>query len=51
MSKFFCITDLIQFMMKESEKLMKGFVHEEDLFITHDALMLMTEKETITWMK
>ena len=30
---------------------MKGSVHDEDLFIVHDALVLMTEKETITWMK
>ena len=37
------------FMIKEGEKLMKGSVHEEDLFIVHDDLVLMTEKETITW--
>ena len=30
---------------------MKGSVHEDDLFIFHDALVLMTEKETIKWMK
>ena len=51
MSKFCCITDLIQFMMKEAEKLMKGSVHENYLFIVHDALVLMTAKETIKWMK
>ena len=51
MSKFCCITDLIRFMMKESEKLMKGSVHEDDLFIVHNALVLMTSKETIKWMK
>ena len=38
-------------MMKEAEKLMKGSVHEDDLFIVHDALVLMTVKETIKWMK
>ena len=38
-------------MMKEAEKLMKGSVHEDDLFIVRDALVLMTSKETITWMK
>ena len=42
MSKFFCITDLIRFMMKEAEKPMKGSVHEENLFILHDALLLIT---------
>ena len=41
MSKFCCITDLIPFMMKETEKLMKGSVHEDDLFIFHDDLVLM----------
>ena len=38
MSKFCCITDLIRFMMKETEKLMKGSVHEDNLFIAHDDL-------------
>ena len=51
MSKFFCITDLIRFMMKEAENLMKGSVHEDDFFIVQDALVLMTAKETIKWMK
>ena len=51
MSKFCCITDMIQFMMKEAGKLMKGSVHEDNLFIVHDALVLMTLKETIKWMK
>ena len=51
MSKLFCITDLIRFMMKESDKLMKGSVHQENFFILHDALVLMTLKETRKWMK
>ena len=51
MSKFFCITDLIRFMVKEAENLMKGSVHEDDFFIVHDALVLITPKETIQWMK
>ena len=51
MSKFCCITDLIRFMMKEAENLMKGYVHEDDFFIVNDALVLMTAKETIEWMK
>ena len=38
-------------MMKEAEKLMKGYIHEDNLFIAHDALVLMTAKETIKWMK
>ena len=51
MSKFCCITDLIRFMMEEAENLMKGSVHEDDLFIVHDALVLRTAKETIEWTK
>ena len=51
MSKFYCITDLIWFMMKEAERLMKGFVHEEYLFIVNDDLVLITVNEMITWMK
>ena len=30
---------------------MKGSVHEDDLFISHDALVLMTAKEMTPWMK
>ena len=51
MSKFCCITDLIRFMMKETEKLMNWFVYEDDLFIANDAIVLMTVKDTIKWMK
>ena len=51
MSKFLCITDLIRFMMKEADNLIKRSVHEDDLFIVYDALVLMTAKETIKWVK
>ena len=51
MSKLSCITDLIWFMMKEAEKLIKGSVREDNLFIVHDVLLLMTANETIKWMK
>ena len=51
MSKFCCITDLIRFMMKEAEKLIKGYVREDNFFTVYDALVLMTAKDTITWMK
>ena len=30
---------------------MKGSVHEDNFFIVHDDLVLMTAKETIQWMK
>ena len=51
MSKLCCINDLIRFMMNEAEKMMKGSVHEDDFFIIRDALVLMTAKETINWMR
>ena len=51
MSKFCCITDLICCMINEVEKLMKGSVQDQNFFIFHDALVLMTEKETINWMR
>ena len=37
--------------MNEAEKLTKGSVNEDDLYIVHDALVLMAEKKTIKWMK
>ena len=30
-------------MINESEKMMKGYMHEDDLFIVHDDLVFMTE--------
>ena len=42
---------MIRFMMKESENLMKGSVNEDDFFIVHYYLVLMTAKETIKCMK
>ena len=36
-------------MMNEAEKLNKGLVHEDDFFIVHNALMLITANETINW--
>ena len=37
--------------MNEAEKLTKGSVHEDDLYIVQYALVLMTAKETINRMK
>ena len=51
MSKLCCINDLIRFMINESEKLMNGLVHKNNFFIFHDALVLITSKETINWMR
>ena len=51
MSKLVCITYLIRFVMNEAETLMKGSVDEEDFYIVHGALVLMTAKEKINRMK
>ena len=51
MSKFCYITDLIRFMTNEAEKLMKGSVHEDNFYTVQEALVLMTAKEKINWMK
>ena len=51
MSKFCCITNLIRFITNEADNLMKGSVHKDNLYIVHDALVSMTAKETINWMK
>ena len=37
--------------MNESENLMKGSVHDDYFYIFRDALVLMTSKETINWIK
>ena len=51
MSKLCSITDMVQYMIKEGEKMMKGSVSDDDLFIVHDALVLITEKETTKWIR
>ena len=50
MSKLCCIADLIWLMMNESKKLVKGSVHKDNIFIVHDALVLIKAKEKLTWM-
>ena len=51
MSKLCCITKTIRFMTNEADKPMKGSVHEDDFYVVHDALVLMTAKEKINRMK
>ena len=41
----------LNFLMNEAEKLTKRSVHEDDVYIVQDALVLMAAKETIKWMK
>ena len=51
MPKLCCITYLIRFMTNEAEKRMKGSFHEDNLFTVHNALVLLTAKETINWIR
>jgi len=44
------ICDYIDHMMTESEKIMKGTIHENTWMVYHDALALMTSKSTKDWM-
>ena len=38
-------------MMKESERVMKGTIHEKTWMVYHDALSIMTSRSTKEWMK
>ena len=49
--KIIYITVLIWFMVKEGNKMMKGYMNEEYFFIVHNDLVLMTAEERITWMR
>jgi predicted flap endonuclease-1-like 5' DNA nuclease len=51
MSAYVCITEMVTHIHDESARVMKGTVHENDWKFYHDALSLMTAKDTIAWMK
>jgi hypothetical protein len=52
MSAHTCITDLVEHIVVESEKVMQGTKHENDWVFYHDALSLMTAtKEKVERMK
>ena len=42
---------MIEHIYKESELLYKETIHRDDWWFWHDALSLMTAKETVAWMK
>jgi len=45
------ICNYIEHMMNESERVMKGTIHEKTWMVYHDALSIMTSKSTKQWMK
>ena len=46
-----CITHMVEHIVKESSKFFKETKYEETWCFYHDALSLMTGKETVKWMK
>ena len=51
MRGFECIKYLMQHVYNESKRIMEGKEYKENWVFYHDALLLMTTKDTITWMK
>ena len=51
MQPYVCITQMIQHIVDASKKVMKGTKYEGKELFFHDALSLMTAKETVRWMK
>eukprot|EP00594_Rhizosolenia_setigera_P009623 CAMPEP_0178971686 /NCGR_PEP_ID=MMETSP0789-20121207/20476_1 /TAXON_ID=3005 /ORGANISM="Rhizosolenia setigera, Strain CCMP 1694" /LENGTH=494 /DNA_ID=CAMNT_0020658811 /DNA_START=594 /DNA_END=2078 /DNA_ORIENTATION=+ len=50
MSKYVCITELIEHMVAETKRVFADTAFAENCFFYHDALALMTAKETREWM-
>ena len=51
MSHFVCVTELIDHIFTESERIMRGTKYELTWSVYHDALSLMTAKDSIEYMK
>ena len=51
MSPYICITSMIEHIIHETAATFKGTTHEDDWVFFHDALSLMTAKETVEWMR
>mmetsp|Transcript_5262 Transcript_5262/g.12644 ORF Transcript_5262/g.12644 Transcript_5262/m.12644 type:complete len:259 (+) Transcript_5262:592-1368(+) len=45
-----CITELVDHIMEASTKVMAGTEHAEEWVFYHDALVQLTDKDTISWM-
>ena len=50
LSPIVCITELVKYMMRESARVMSGTKHADNWYFYHDALSLMTAKQTRDWM-
>jgi hypothetical protein len=51
LAAYISIADMIEFMVGESQRVMKGTHHEDDWYFYHDTLSLMTATQTIEWMR
>jgi len=51
MSKYWYIKELVTHVYNESKKQFIGTEHEDDWYFYHNALSLMTAKDTVKWMK
>jgi hypothetical protein len=51
MSPYVCVTKMIEHIVAESALIFKGTKYEDSWVFYHDALSLMTAKETIMWME
>jgi hypothetical protein len=46
-----CITEMVEHIYQQSELLFKGTINQNSWWFWHDALSLMTAKDTVLWMK
>jgi hypothetical protein len=51
MSGNVCITDMVEHIYLHSQAAFRGTVHEDNWVFWHDALSLITVKDTVLWMK
>ena len=51
MAGYVCITSLIEHIVRETANMFKGTKHEDDWVFYHDALTIMTAKDTVQWMR
>ena len=51
LSPYICITDLINHIMSATKEVISGTKYKGQELFFHDALSLMTAKDTVTWMK
>ena len=49
LSSIVCVTDLVEYTMREAKRVMAGTKHKGDWYFYHVALLLMTTKEIRRW--